>query len=138
MLKNPFHTSELIDKVRALLGHRNETDIGPLPLTNDRITALTSSMKSAFFITGYKAYFLFHSYSVFSLLSSSYTNSYTFQICLLRLLIDVPISWSTQLAKRVQSTTWLHVKTAKKFPFAIITRWSVRSLLSLFRSLIKN
>ena len=48
MLKTPFHTSEpLINKVRALLGHGNETDFGPL--TNDKITFLTSSLKSAFF-----------------------------------------------------------------------------------------
>ena len=58
MLKTPFHTSEpLIDKVRALLGHRNETDFGPL--TNDKITALTSSLKSAFFATKHAFYSIF-------------------------------------------------------------------------------
>ena len=48
MLKTPFHTSEpLISKVWALLGFGNDVDFGPLP--SDRITYLTSSLKSEFF-----------------------------------------------------------------------------------------
>ena len=55
MLKTPFLTSELlVSKVRALLGIINETDFGLL--TNDKLTALTSSLRSAFFTTGYKVY----------------------------------------------------------------------------------